>query len=188
MRSAVLVSAFWIAACGPAGFGGTDDQVESDTAAVEAPVPSPAEAFAADIKIIPGEELMSQVRAPEGITVELVGGDKLSVSPAAIEQETPRGMAILFGEDFENRVGGHLVKVRLLLQGEPGGRVRASYWTNELGNSGWKTFELDGGVAEQSFEYNVPVPVAGNGDVLQILPQGSPVTVLAIGIDLQDPS
>ena len=51
-----------------------------------------------------------------------------------------------------------------------GGIAAAAYSTNDLGNSGWRLFELTPEPKTHAFDYTLPPLVNGNGDYIGIDP------------------
>lgn len=74
------------------------------------------------------------------------------------------------------------------MSGPPGGIVAVAYSTNDLGNSGWRTFALTREPTAHGFDYTVPPLVNGNGDFVGIDPDpegaGHAVTIHAIHLEI----
>jgi hypothetical protein len=70
----------------------------------------------------------------------------------------------------------------------PSPAFAVAYSTNDVGNSGWRSFPLTDKLADYSFTYSVPKMKAGNSDYIGILPDllgaGGAVEVFAISAEV----
>lgn len=102
---------------------------------------------------------------PQGEAYEVLAG---SESPMPASTGKPGIWVRLDG--FEVDASGKTVKVDVTVAGDPGSKIAVAYSTSDVGNSGWKMFDLTGGQQTVSFDYNVPELKNGNGDFIGILP------------------
>lgn len=170
------------------------------------PVPDPG--AGADLGSVDGSEvasdgprvLASLSYGPGGLPMSLrsyhlhriedvAGGARVSGHvPGPYSTGTTGGAFLRLEDGFEGRAAGKTIRVTLTLSGPAGGAVAVAYSTNDLGNSGWRGFDLTPEPAEHVFEYNVPPLVRGNGDYVGIDPDpegsGQAVTIRAIRVDV----
>lgn len=67
------------------------------------------------------------------------------------------------------------------------GRLGVAYSTNELGNSGWRTFELLPEWEDYTFEYDVPPMNLGRGDFVGFRSYGDvPVEIGSVELKLAE--
>lgn len=88
------------------------------------------------------------------------------------------GVHVRVPDDFERAASGSQIRVSVSaraaeVNGTDGFAV--AYSTNEVGNSGWRTFEASDRLATYSFDYSVPPMKEGQGDFVGVWadPQGA---------------
>jgi hypothetical protein len=81
-------------------------------------------------------------------------------------------------EDFEQAASGQAIVVAIRASSASTSvQLLAAYSTNEVGNSGWKTFDLGATSSQYGFKYDTPPMNAGNLDYLGLAPLGGDVSV-----------
>lgn len=92
------------------------------------------------------------------------------------------GYSILLPYEVEAAASGHHISVRVIARAAGGdhSRFAVAYSTNEVGNSGWRWFDVGAEWAIHTMEYDVNVMKEGRGDFVGILPdsEGNPGTEL----------
>ncbi len=83
------------------------------------------------------------------------------------------GAYISIDADFEELVSGETVRVDIRARSFDSARLATAYSTSEVGNSGWRNFNLGDEFEIISFEYDVPEMRNGNGDYLGFVAFGN---------------
>jgi hypothetical protein len=113
------------------------------------------------------------IRVPEGANYSMVeaGGAAAAeisgVSADADSRGRTTGVSFRLPDAFETQASGANVRVTVrALSPTAGDRLGVAYSTAEVGNSGWRNFELTQTAADYFFDYQVPPLAEGNGDYL----------------------
>jgi len=82
------------------------------------------------------------------------------------------GYSIRVPDEFETAASGARIKIGVVARsaGEPA-KFAIAYSTNEVGNSGWRWFDVTAEWAAFEMEYAVPVMKQGLGDFISLLPR-----------------
>ena len=73
-------------------------------------------------------------------------------------------------DEVERAVSGKTIDVALTVIADMAGEFDVAYSTAEVGDSGWRRFEVERGQQTVSFRYDVPPMIDGAGDYIGILP------------------
>jgi hypothetical protein len=105
--------------------------------------------------------------ATGGAIARLIGGD-----PAATPGGLTGGFTIRVPDAFEHEVSERRVRVQVLARALGGGstRMAVAYSTADVGNSGWRWFDVANHWAVYELVWDVPKMVNGNGDYVGLLP------------------
>lgn len=192
IRSLVLAStlALSLAACGPAGFGSSNDD---DGVSAPDPAPEvdmlPADGFEADIVIVPTEDIVASLYGVNDLTATYDAEEETVTLSGTTEIGNSggrtTGASFMVDEATVAELAGKTVTVRVLAKGAEGTSLNVAYSTASVGNSGWQTFELGDSFAEYSFDYSIN-PNDANADFIGFIPEGGDVTIAAIGLDTPD--
>ena len=191
MRFIAITALLMLGACDQVGFDKGNDK----------PAPAPAEADStqdaqssdldAEIVIAATPDVMATMSVPATITVADNGDNTITLSGSATERDRPSGRtdgaAFVVGPEYESRIGGNRVKVSVLAKGAPGAEMNVAYSTDEVGNSGWRTFPLTSDFETYTFKMKVDEPLAPGNDYIGIVPVNGDVTVSAVGVDIIGP-
>jgi hypothetical protein len=112
------------------------------------------------------------------IVLRLCGGEA-----GAPSSGTTGGYSIRTTTAFENAASGREILIRIAARAsmESGeGRIGVAYATNEVGNSGWRWFDVARDWAVYEVKYSVPPMRVGNGDFIGLLPGGSSIEVAVV--------
>jgi hypothetical protein len=93
------------------------------------------------------------------------------------------GFSIRVPDAFERLASGRNIRVRVMAraaQGAAAARFAIAYSTNEVGNSGWRWFNVTPQWSIVEMSYSVPQMKNGNGDFIGLLPEPA----LAPGIEV----
>ena len=162
---------------------------ETPAAVTVNPAVTARESFTAQTVIVPSADLGKRTAAPEGVTATLTDADTVIVttSPAAASHSTgrPGGYSIALTPEQESKFSNSQLKVKVLARAAEGGtaKLRAAYSTSEVGNSGWRDFELGPDYSVSVFDYKVQPMKDGKGDFIGFLTEGGPVEIAAVGFD-----
>jgi hypothetical protein len=118
--------------------------------------------------VAPSEIDVQLVKAPRRNVLLLSGGD-----PNAVSHGLTGGLSIRVPDAFEAAVSGHRVRVKVMARAARGiadAEFSIAYSTADVGNSGWQKMSVGKHFETQSFEWDVPTMVKGNGDYVGILP------------------
>ena len=188
---ATFTSALLLAACqgeapDPAGGGGADQPGGSDAGDLSQPAAGgegamePPVAPETSDAIFSANELATEMSAPENMAVDfftdrvrIFGG--MSADEANSSGSTQAARIRLPGRIERNASGG---RVRVTVsarqaEGGAGHEFAIAYSTREVGDSGWRRFELSDAFRAYVFEYDVPEMVEGDGDYIGVLPDAS---------------
>lgn len=134
-----------------------------------------------------------EFQTDRGHTIEAVEAGVLIAGHVAEANSTGRtsGAFIRVPDEFEAAASGNSIRVTVELELESAeGIARAAYSTAEVGNSGWRSLEIDAEDGTATFSYDVPPINNGNGDYLGIDPDpegmGHSVIVSAILLEVLD--
>lgn len=163
-----------------------NDQPEA-SAAVD-PTTAAKESFQAQSMILPSADLGKRVRTPKGVTAELTSSETVVVTTASDapthSSGRPGGYSIALTPEQEKAFSNSKLKVKILARAPEGAaKMRVAYSTSEVGNSGWRDFELGSDYSVAEFDYRVQPMKAGNGDYIGFLTENGPVEIAAIGFD-----
>lgn len=164
-----------LASCGPTG-DSIDDVQDANAVANTAANIGNEEAVGTTISFKP-VELLSSGNAPD--TVSVSGTDDF-VEVVALDGydmgnpggTIPNGFTIKLGPEIEQQLSGKKITVEI---DASGGAFQVAYSTNEVGNSGWRSFQ-SGERETVSFEYQLNEIQAGNNDFIGIAPSGEQPT------------
>jgi hypothetical protein len=128
-----------------------------------------------------------------GHTIEAVEAGVLIAGHVAEANSTGRtsGAHIHVPDEFEMVASANSIRVTVELELESAeGTARAAYSTSDVGNSGWRSLDIDAESGTATFSYDVPPINNGNGDYLGIDPDpegiGQSVVVSAILLEVLD--
>ena len=189
MRSLMMVSAMTLglAACGQ---GGAEDS-PAETGSASAPMPNEAASdFSADVTVMADEATLDAMVVYPDLSATYVEGVGIVISGTTYERNSAgstSGAAFVLGDEMERQISGHEIVVKVLAKGEADASMAVAYSTNEVGNSGWKSFDLTTEFAEYTFPYSVTSLVNGRNDYIAIIPVQGEVTVAAVGADIGEP-
>lgn len=157
----------------------------------------------------PGGEPPADPYGIEGATVSIEGGaalgdalnatDSISVlvsedgSHVTLEGEPAdrrsggrtSGAFMRLGSETEQAFSGQQIEVTLVVRGADA-TLDATYSTNDVGNSGWRSLSAGETFAARRFTYDVPQLDRGREDFLGLIPVGGAVDVSAIAIRVVD--
>jgi hypothetical protein len=113
------------------------------------------------------------IRVPEGANYGIVEADGAAaaaisgVSADADPRGRTTGVSLRLPDAFEAEASGANVRVTVrALSPTAGARLGVAYATAEVGNSGWRDFELTQTATDYFFDYQVPPMAEGKGDYL----------------------
>ncbi len=186
MRGLIFLTALMVAACGQVGSGSDGTQADGS---VSTAAPGILDEFEADYAFIPSAETIEAMSIADGLSVDMNDNQTMSISGLSnVETSGSKtgGAAFVVSSEDEAEIDGNRVRIRILASGEPGSAMKVAYSTNDVGNSGWRKFDLSEDLAEYSFEYAVPAMKAGRNDYIGIAPvvDGLLVNVAALGVDI----
>lgn len=131
--------------------------------------------------------------APDGFTVahQLPDGPaQLSGNVEGEEPEHAPGISLKLPEGAEEAFSGHEIVIEILARLSKPGQINVAYSTNDVGNSGWRTFDLDTTYQRLEMRYDVPELVNGGSDYLGFLPDplntGQVLDISFIGISVAE--
>ena len=158
----------------------------SDGTNTPAPAADPSVAVAADaasngtvteLESFDAETLMSRIRAKDALDMSADGSGV--ALPAATLQDPA---LVVLADETEAAASGKTVVVTVRARSvAPSGRMGVAYFTNEVGNSGTREFDVTSDYADYAFDYDVPAMVEGRRDVLRI---GSDLDGDGQGVDI----
>lgn len=131
-------------------------------------------------------EMPTDIRVPKTLTAQLANGGHAIELSGKVENKRSggptTGLSIPLGADFEAMASGKYVKVTIAAKGATGDKMHVSYSTNDVGNSGWKSFKLGEKFAAHSFIYQVPEKKNGNNEYIGIVPGDDNTGPITIGL------
>ena len=151
---------------------------------------SPLDDFQAQYVLFPGADIERAFSVPPNASVDSATGDKIVLStPLEIEPVSSgrtSGVNIEISEELERAFSGSSITIRVVARasGIASGKLRMAYSTNDVGNSGWKDFELGSDYKLCEFEYQVAPMAQGRGDFLGFITEGATIEIARVGIDL----
>jgi hypothetical protein len=97
-----------------------------------------------------------------------LGGGAATAAPMGT---IPEAYTVVLPEAFEANASGKTIRMTVLARGTSTPvTFKLAYATNEVGNSGWQSFEAGTDFAEHFFEWAVPPMMNGNGDFAAVQP------------------
>ena len=177
IRATHLLAVF----AGFAAIYGCSDGTNSPAPAAEqgaaiAPDAEPSDSVM-DLESFDAETLMSRIRAKDALDMSADGSGV--ALPAATLQDPA---TVVLADETEAAASGKTVVVTVRARSvAPSGRMGVAYFTNEVGNSGPREFDVTSDYADYAFEYDVPAMVEGRRDVLRI---GSDLDGDGQGVDI----
>ncbi|MEZ5998507.1 MAG: hypothetical protein R3B98_07425 [Hyphomonas sp.] len=169
------------------GTGAPKEDVPEAAPAVN-PVVAAREAFQAHDVLLPSADLGDRVYVTQGTSAKLTdyGTVIVATTPEAPDNSTgrPGGYSIALTPEQEAAYSYSKVRVQVLARAPEGkATMRVDYSTADVGNSGWRDFEVGKDYAVSTFDYNVNLMQEGNNDYVAFLAPDGPVEIAAIGFD-----
>jgi len=137
-------------------------------------------------QLIAWEQIPSDsISVPEGVSYIVADIDGASAAQIAGVPEDATstwrrgGVGVRMPDEFESQASGSLIRVTVRASApEAGAQLGIAYSTADVGNSGWRQFELTTQPADYTFEYDVPVMNGGNGDFVGVRSYGGGVVLV----------
>lgn len=95
------------------------------------------------------------------------------------------GASIAIDSDCEKLVSGNTIELTFSARSAASTKLKAAYSTNEVGNSGWRTFEVTPQFETYKFEYHVPNLKSGGSDFVGFLPEAGTVEIKNIALTIK---
>ena len=138
--------------------------------------------------IVPSADLGPRVRMSKGVTADITESSTVIVTTSAETPANsfglPSGYSISLLPEQEEANSNSKLTVSVLARAPNGAaKMRVAYSTNEVGNSGWRDFELGPDYTVSTFEYKVPPMKEGNGEFIAFLTEGGSIEIASIGFD-----
>lgn len=167
-------------------FGAIGETTTAGPVRVSAPV-APARSTNPSFVLVPGVNADARIGQSSGLDATVLAAGVRIAGPAGelgpSTRQLPNGVAFSLGEDIENAVSGKTIEVSI---DASGGSFAVAYSTNEVGNSGWRTFDAAPWGTTNTFTYRVPAMAAGAGEFIGFRPTSSvPFVVSRISITVQ---
>lgn len=144
-------------------------------------VTAPSVTYAADLtkseNSVQSSEAFSASRSATGI---IVSGNVEKPSSGGKTD----GAFIAMPEAVEAKLSGKSVTIEIRARSASSDALRVAFSTNEVGNSGWKSFNLNPEYKNYSFDYDIAELVKGRGDFLGFAPKGE-VEIASFSIDIK---
>lgn len=170
---------------------GTPTQLDGPAQKRDAPLLDSAGADA-DFVFTPTIAMMAlRYLFPSSVTCSVIAEDSgdsflrlAGGSTAARSSGRTDGFSLQVPDEVEAMASGQSIRLRIVARAQPGAesaRLAVAYSTNDVGNSGWRWFELRPDWSVYEMLYKVPEMKTGGGDFIGLLPGGT----TASGVDIR---
>lgn len=113
--------------------------------------------------------------------IKLEGGNPVSSSGGVTG-----GAYVFISEEYETQFSEQTIAVTITAKGSLDAVMQTSYSTAQVGNSGWRSFNLTENYEEYTFTYKIPKMIANQGDYLGVLSVNGPVYIQGVSIEIMD--
>lgn len=173
--------------------GGGDDPapeiVTAETPSAETPeLETPEIVETTPVKVVFSMEPdPKKITASEAVNVTVVeAGVVLSGGTAELASGgQTKGAHFALGSRLEEAASGKKVRISVTAQSDEGdAKLFAAYSTADVGNSGWREWDISNNSGELSFVYDVPPLKNGRNEFLGFYAPAGPVTLTAVKVEV----